>query len=160
MIETIFDTLNSKAALFAVQTVFEEKNIFTATEIVFLLPTYAYASYSAFLEANRWAQAYYPNKRPLPAQQVFEAEKGRVKVWSEALLSGRFGDMLENACLRLTRFYRRRKFSKMAESDFQHAMRATPGVAKHHPNSFQQRVLRAYEQKLEALQQQVTFPVS
>lgn len=132
-----------------------DQNIFTATEIAFLIPTYDYGSYVAFLHANHWVGSYYPNKPPMPAEAVFEQGNSRLKRWAEALLGGRFGEWLEARCLRLTRDYRRRRFSHLSKSEFQHAMRATPGVAKHHPNSFQGRVLRAYEHRLAVLQHQL-----
>lgn len=129
-----------------------DRNLFTATEIAFLIPTYDYGSYAAFLRANHWVGGYYPNKPPMPADAVLEESDGRLKRWAEALLGGRFGEWLEAGCLRLTRAYRARRFQQLSKSEFEHAMRATAGVAKHHPNSFQGRVLRAYEQQLAALQ--------
>lgn len=130
-----------------------DRNLYTATEISFLIPTYDYATYAALREANPWVRDYLPNKPPRPAGPVAAPVNSRLKRWVEAMLAGSFGEWLETSCLRLTRAYRRRRFGYLTEQEYGHAMRATRGVAKHHPHSFQGRVLRAYEERLAALGQ-------
>ncbi len=129
-----------------------DRNRFTATEIAFLIPTYDYACYAAFRAANPWVSHYFPNKPLLPAEAVFERGDTWLKRGAEALLAGRVGAWLEKRCLALTRAYRRAKFRQLAADAYEHAMRATPEVAKHHPNSFQGRVLAAYAHTLRALE--------
>ena len=131
--------------------VIPDRNRFTANEIAFLIPTYRYAFYAAFRQANAWTDGYFPHKPLLPAEAVFEGGDTWLKRSAEALLAGRVGAWLEKRCLNLMRTYRRDKFRHLAAEAFEHAMRATPEVAKHHPNSFQARVLAAYAQTLRGL---------
>jgi hypothetical protein len=128
-----------------------DQNIFTATEIVFLLPTYAYSSYAAFLKANAWTANWFPNKPLREADLAYEAADHWSKHWLEKVFAGRLGNLLETFCLRLTRHYRRRKFDQMDKNEFEHAMRATRSASKHHPNSFQNRVVEAYKRNLDDL---------
>ncbi|MBC7639408.1 MAG: hypothetical protein H7231_06465 [Rhodoferax sp.] len=68
-----------------------DRNRFTATEIAFLIPTYRYASYAAFRQANAWTDGYFPHKPLLPAEAVFERGDTWLKRGAEALLTGRVG---------------------------------------------------------------------
>jgi predicted nucleotidyltransferase len=128
-----------------------DKNIFTATEIAFLLPTYNHASYEAFMKENEWVKTYYPNKKLFDATDVRKPSSSPIKKLAEFLLSGPAGNYFEKSCMRITELYRKRRFRHLNEIEYKHRLRATKGVSKHHPNSFQTRVLSAYEKNLNTI---------
>ena len=135
------------------------RNRYTATELAFLLPTYDYATYVALRQANAWVGDYLPHQLLRPAGAVAGRTDSWLKRGAETLLAGGAGEWLEARCRALTCAYRRRRFAYLSDEEFGHAMRATQGVATHHPRSFQNRVLRAYEERLAALRQRFGFPL-
>ncbi len=60
----------------------EEKNIFTATEIVTLLPTYGKKIYDEFYEKNYWVKEFYPNYPKRETDKVLDRKDGIVKIFS------------------------------------------------------------------------------
>lgn len=128
-----------------------DRNIFTATEITFLIPTYNHSAYKAFMTENDWIKTYYPNRRLKTPENVRKPSESFPKKTLEFLLGGNWGDLLEKFCMKITIAYRKRKFGHLNESDFRHRLRATKGVSKHHPNSFQNKVILAYEKNINTI---------
>jgi hypothetical protein len=106
-----------------------DRNIFTATEIAFLLPTYSYSAYSAFISQNAWVNNYYPNKNFKLSKDVRKEETSSIKKIFECVFIGRIGNFLEKFCMELTLAYRRRKFKHLNEAEFRHSLRSTKGVS-------------------------------
>jgi len=129
----------------------EEKNLFTATEIVTLLPLYGREWCVRFFESNRWAQRRYPNFRLRLAESTPFHRRSWGKKWAEYLLSGRLGHLLDRQTMRLTVGYWRRKFSHFNPETFNVALKSRQYVSKHHPLHFQQRVLVAYEKRVKEM---------
>jgi hypothetical protein len=131
----------------------EDKNIFTATEVTFLLPTYHPELYRAFQAANTWATQYYPNYGLRDLQYCAAGQDGWWKRMGEWLLNGKLGEVLDTWCLRRTLGRWRKKFSHFSQEKFDIALRSRKYVSKHHPSHFQERVigkLEARQQELEA----------
>lgn len=131
----------------------EDRNLFTATETVTLVPTYGPAECRSFFEANSWAFENFPNaskERPMPA--VIPA--GRYKSNLEQLLGGRIGEWLDDAFMRLTFLRWKRKFSTMDARSFELALRTRKYVSKHHPQGFQYRVLTALQERIAGFERQ------
>lgn len=129
----------------------EEKNLFTAMEIVTLLPMYDTGRHDEFMRVNAWARQYYPNfpsRTPAPAQ---EAQEGLFKLLVERMLSGKVGAWLDARAMRLTVSYWKRKFSHFDPQTFDSALKSRQYVSKHHPLRFQKRVLEAFELRLMSL---------
>jgi hypothetical protein len=125
-----------------------DKNIFTATEIVTLMPTYSRAQYKLFMEANRWVKQYYPNvqDRENPAAEVLH--ETALKNTLERLFDGRFGKACDVFCMKIIKAYGRLRFRKLSSEEYDHRLRSTKGVSKHHPNSFQETVLAEYTKRV------------
>ncbi len=132
----------------------EEKNLFTAIEIKTLLPTFGEDVYHQFHRANEWTNNYFPNfeVRPLAQPQISNGWIHKKMV--EKLLSNSFGDWIENKFMRFTVRVWKLKFKDFDERSFEVAMKSKPYVSKHHPNHFQERVLKAYSDKRKAFEQQ------
>lgn len=125
----------------------EDRNIFTATEIVTLVPTHGPEVCNAFFAANAWAFDSFPNmprERDLPPSGT----PPRHQVIAERLLRGGLGEWLDDAFMRLTYLRWKRKFSGMDARNFEQALRTRKYVSKHHPQGFQQRVLKALHERI------------
>lgn len=126
----------------------EEKNLFTATEVVTLLPMYGKEWCQAFYGANAWAFQQFPLMPRRSMKDVPPQKQRRLKKILEYLLSGRLGDWLDRQTLRLTVGFWKRKFSHFDDPTFNVALKSRRYVSKHHPLYFQEKVLKHMENKL------------
>jgi hypothetical protein len=125
----------------------EDRNRFTATEVVTLLPTYGNGTTEAFFARNAWAFKMFPGALPAQSAEVRIGNgnwKNRVERW----LSGPFGDQLDSWCMDLTWRRWRRKFSHLDARTFELALRTRTYVSKHHPRNFQEFVMRGYKERV------------
>ena len=128
--------------------VIEDRNLFTATEVVTLKPTFGKATCEAFFEANGWAFEQFPNMRQ-GAIRTGDPGPRRRKSLGERLLNSRLGEHIDDLCMRLTFLRWKRKFGHLDAKTFELALRTRKYVSKHHPQSFQQRVLGALEERMQ-----------
>jgi hypothetical protein len=126
----------------------EEKNRFTATETVTLLPMYGAEFYVAFRRANAWAWQQYPHCAPRPTEAVPPHSSGFWKSLLEKTFTGRAGTWLDQKAMRLTVGFWRRKFRHLDARTFDLALKSRRGVSKHHPLHFQQKVLARVEARM------------
>jgi hypothetical protein len=124
-----------------------ERNIFTATEITFLLPTYNYLLYNEFRKRNSWTSDFYPNlsNKSLPDLPV---KKSITKHFFERILSGAIGERLDALFFKLTLRRWKSKFSYFSKEEFDLNLRSRKHVSKHHPRGYQKIVLDRYQEKL------------
>lgn len=127
----------------------EDRNLYTATEITTLVPTYGRDTCASFFRSNAWADERFPNtgEREIP---ITDPADRRVKRSLERLLQGRTGEVLDDLCMRLTFQWWKRRFGGMDARSFELAFRTRKYVSKHHPQSFQQRVLDALDVRMRA----------
>jgi len=126
-----------------------DQNIFTATEAATLIPFYNKDLYESFIQSNEWIRAYYPHFRSHDGSWCMKEKKHRLKKILEAVFGGSFGKKLDNFCLAITLKFWKRKFSELDASTFEHRLRSRKNVSKHHPQGFQDKVLQAYEAKIQ-----------
>ena len=139
--------------------VIEDKNLFTATEVLTLLPMAGRSICGAFFEANTWAGTHLPNAET-PCLEEVPVPKRRMQRALERLLTGAMGDELDGWCMLRTKDRWRRKFPEFDGSRFELALRSRRYVSKHHPRNFQERVLTAFELGLQAFEQRTGHAVS
>jgi len=136
----------------------EDRNRFTAMEVVTLLPMYGNGTTEAFFERNAWAFSMYPRTAPSRSREL-SIGNGRTKSWWERRLNGRFGDLLDAWSMQLTWHFWKWKFSELDPRAFDLALRTRTYVSKHHPRNFQQRVLDGFEVRMKALEQKLGHPL-
>ncbi|HEY0976712.1 MAG TPA: nucleotidyltransferase domain-containing protein [Flavobacteriales bacterium] len=136
----------------------EDRNRFTAMEVVTLLPMYGNGTTEAFFAGNSWAFGMNPGARPRPSREVAIGDTPRKRRW-ERRLSGRVGDVLDEWCMKLTWRFWNWKFSRMDRRSFEVALRTRTYVSKHHPRNFQQHVLDGLQQRLTVLEQRFGAPL-
>src|SRR6185503_5346455 len=95
----------------------KEKNIYTATEIAFLIPVYHYENFFRFLASNSWINEYYPKKRIEINENIESEKEPGLKKAIEFVLDNKLGNFIDNICLRLNIFYRKMKFKQLTERE-------------------------------------------
>jgi len=125
----------------------EDKNIFTATEVSFVVPTYNYGIYQAFREENAWTRRIYPNFDLLPENNCHAAKPTRMKRAWEWMLGGKLGEAIDTWCMKRTLKRWQAKFPDFDEESFEVALRSRKYVSKHHPRRFQQIVTQKLAEK-------------
>lgn len=130
----------------------EDKNLFTATEVSFLLPTYNYPIYELFQSQNAWAKEFYPNMDRFPSEQCTPMNKSVIRRFLEWCLSGSAGEKLDTWFMKKTLRRWQQKFSNFDKAKFEIALRTQKHVSKHHPSDFQNRVIKQLAEKKSAFE--------
>lgn len=131
----------------------EEKNHYTATEIVTLLPVYGQQYYDRFMDANQWIRAYYPNYPVRSLERTPRYRKGVVQFFSETVLNTRLGEWLDSYCMQKTMHFWQRKFDDFDPAILEIALKSRKYVSKHHPSFYQGKVLKAYEENIRSFEE-------
>lgn len=129
-----------------------DKNIFTATEVMTLLPMSGAELYARFIGHNQWATHFIPNRHfPSTEGVPVTVRKGVLSRFTELLFGGGFGNWLDHRCFRLTVKRWEKKFPQFPKNEFELNLRSRKNVSKHHPQGFQFKVLNEYRERLEHL---------
>lgn len=129
-----------------------DRNLFAATEIVFLRPMRDTDFFRQFLEENKWSSIFYPNANKT-AGTIPPTRNGKFKNMTEKLLGGSFGAWMDEQFFRITLRRWKKKFPHIKESHFEIDFRSRKNVSKHHPQGFQRVVLSKLELKRTELQE-------
>lgn len=124
----------------------EDRNLFTATEVLTLLPTFNHGVCERFFSANTWAREMLPNAAP-PELTGTSGVDGPVKRLLEGLFRNGLGDEFDEWCMLRTLRHWRGKFAEFDRQQFDLALRTRKYVSKHHPRNFQQRVLDSFRER-------------
>ncbi len=125
-----------------------DHNLFTATEIAWLMPTVNAALFDRFFKTNRWVGAFLPNwtaEFPVKTQQWLPNAPARAVEYS---LSGPRGDTLDDRCHNLVEQHNRKRYGHIEGAEFDLALRTAKNVSKHHPQSLQARILERFDQRI------------
>ncbi len=118
-----------------------DKNLFTATEIVTLLPVYTPEKVKEFKENNAWHHAFYGHFEHPLSVKIHPAGKQRLKRFGEWIFNNALGDALDIFSMHITVWRWHIKFKTFSRSKFDLTLRSTRNVSKHHPRDFQTVVL-------------------
>ena len=120
----------------------DEKNRFTATELVTLLPMYGNGSFHEFYKKNKWVNNFLPNKTVAEGlEKLNPVNKPLFTKLVEKSLNNKLGDYLDSFFLRITYKKWKLKFKKFNQKQFNIALKSTKNVSKHHPLNFQRQVI-------------------
>ncbi|MEP7170869.1 MAG: nucleotidyltransferase domain-containing protein [Bacteroidota bacterium] len=125
-----------------------DKNIFTATELVTLIPMINHDLFEKFIRANKWTNNFIPNANSLNTGIKEKEKMFHFKFYLENFFNGSAGNKLDDFCLKTTLKFWKKKFIHFSKEDFKNALRSKKDVSKHHPNKFQEKVLFLYEEKI------------
>jgi hypothetical protein len=126
----------------------EEKNIFTATELVSLIPVCG-SSYEDLIKRNSWVRDYFPNSAKAAAASV----PGLPMPWWKKMIEHSihpFGDTIDKWILAIAfQRYRRLYAHIFTASDFSIAFKSKRGVSKNHDRNYQKYITEMYHTKVE-----------
>jgi hypothetical protein len=126
-----------------------DRNIFTATEIACLVPTYNEALCEKFKQANLWYKPYLPVFTQSIRFPVIETGKeSALKKIVEHLFMNITGEKTDEFLMNYTYHHWQKKFSGYTPEVIELAMRSRRNVSKHHPNNFQEKVLHLLNEKI------------
>jgi hypothetical protein len=131
-----------------------DKNFFTATELVFLVPTCNYDLYLELMNRNSWVKKYYPNFPLRESTLVIPLKRSFFKNMCESVFKGTLGEKLDVFFFRITISHWKRKFAHFDETTFDHRLRSKKNVSKHHPKGFQEKILSGWEEKIDLFEMQ------
>jgi Nucleotidyltransferase domain. len=116
-----------------------EKNRFTATEVVTLIPTFGYQLYLKFAKQNQWAYEYFPNCPKRTDANIIRTPK---KTWSFRIITrifnGSFGQWFGTQFMNYSwKRYQNKFKDQLDEQWMKIAFKSTPNVSKSHGPNFQ-----------------------
>jgi len=139
-----------------------EKNIFTATEIITLLPLHPDETMQAFLDANAWVHEYFPNlEESRSAIQLGNRWLLPKKVF-EILFDNRLGSWLDDYLMRLTtrRWKQKEEAQRLNIKGKRMGIRTDKHFCKPNPVYFQENLLNKYRQRITELETSHQFHIS
>ncbi len=126
----------------------DEKNLYTATELVTLIPAAGVEMCEAFMDANLWTDQFRPS---FPKKEILNQNESRTlrfKNWVEWICKGQMGDYLNEKMMNFFVQIWKKKFKHFSPEKFNKAMKSSEHVSKHHPNDFQHKVMSSFESKI------------
>jgi hypothetical protein len=126
-----------------------EKNIYTAMEIVTLLPLRGDTLFDTFFKENNWARNFFPNKY-LQKAPIRKAGKSWIKSLTEKVLNNRFGNSLDNYLMKQTAksWDSKTRTNKKDGKGMLMSMHVGKHFSKPNPEIFQKKILQHYETSL------------
>jgi predicted nucleotidyltransferase len=129
-----------------------DKNIFTATELAFLIPTYNMELYEDLMRTNDWGCFYYPNLKKLKKVSGKSVSFPVVKKFAEWIFNGKAGELLDKYFFGVTFSHWQKKFGFLTDAELELNFRSRPYVSKHHPQGMQIRVLKILDEKIQTFE--------
>lgn len=123
-----------------------DKNIFTATELLSLIPMYNTGLFCKLIETNNWALYLLPNQNIETTKEIPSKPSG-IKSFLEKLFGILPSNRIDSFLMKMTLRKWRKKFPHLNEIDFERSMRTRKYVSKHHPQNFQKKVLNTLTEK-------------
>ena len=130
----------------------EEKNIFTAMEIITLIPMQGSTTVSDFAVKNKWTKNYFPAHKGR-SSATHEIKKGIFRSFIEMLLKGGIGDAADNWLMKITarRWKQKERTANLNAKGVCMGMLAGKHFAKPDPKNFQFKILEQYDKKVDQL---------
>lgn len=138
-----------------------DKNIYTATELTTLVATYNTNMHRKLIQANAWIKSYFPNTLlEYISTEDIPANNAWVKRFIEKWFPGKWGDILDDLCYKITLKKWRKKFNTFSKEEFELNLRSKKNVSKHHPRGFQTKILNAYQNHIKEFEQKFNINLS
>lgn len=136
----------------------KEKNRFTATELITLIPIHGKDIFEKFYQSNTWANEYYSKFTP-NLDTITETKTPLLIKAFETITHNHFGESIDNLFRSITLKKWYSKFGHLEKSDFDVAMKSTKNISKHHPSNFQKKVIQALNNKLEEVEEKFNIKI-
>ena len=138
-----------------------EKNIFTAMEIITLIPMQGSTSFEKFFCENDWTKIFFPMHSPV-SKNIPEIRQRRFVKIIEKIFSGQTGDRFDKWLMHITDRRWQNKTAKQQVNNKGRKIGMAVGrhFSKPDPQNFQAKVVRQYEDKVKHLLQQQNIAAS
>lgn len=129
-----------------------EKNLFTAIEIVTLLPLEGRDGFEKFMAANAWVKNFFPFFQN--TNKASELRKGFIGNALEKILNFHFFDLLENRLMTITdKRWKKKSYSIKRIDPSKHiGMAVDKHFSKPDPKIFQEKILKQYHIRVQRLE--------
>ena len=129
-----------------------EKNIFTAMEIITVIPMHGPETMGDFFNNNYWVKGYFPAKKN-SADDALKIKRGFLKTIFEKIFNTNFGNTLDNWLMKVTdkRWQKKTAQNKLNERGICMGMKAGKHFSKPNPVNFQDKVMQQYENKIKEI---------
>lgn len=128
----------------------KQRNLFTATEIVFLLPVYNKQLLDEFLNKNKWVKEYYPAFRQ-KSENVIKRKRGQKQI-VEWLMNRTAATAINNYLYGKSVRYIRKKYSYLGEEQFSRCFSLLENELKYFPENGFPFILDSYKEKLKTFE--------
>ena len=131
----------------------EEKNIYTATELVTMIPMYGNGSIENFYDANQWAFSFFPNFQFRDEHYKINPKDNLVKKILESVFNNQLGDSLDNYFFRLTtkRWKLKEDQKRLNTKGERMGLKTNKHFSKPNTIFFHDRFMSNYENKIKEL---------
>lgn len=131
----------------------EDKNFFTAVEIITIKSAFNHILVNKFVEANNWVKQFFPNyiiNDPSQHKCKFELSQktSLFQKFLEKLIPKFIANKLDNYFLKITKQHWQKKYHYLNKVDFEHMFKSSECISKAHPGNMQKNILSLYEQQL------------
>jgi len=127
----------------------KEKTIYTAIEVVTLIPLQGDTVIEQFYAANSWTREYLPNKI-MRISSAKPLKPSLFKQLFEKILDNRLGNAIDNILMKITagRWLKKTESKKLNSKGAIMSMDTGKHYAKPDPGNFQAKLLEQYQQKI------------
>lgn len=124
----------------------EEKNIFTATELITLLPACGNGELSKFFEANNWVCDFFPHYIHRSHMAQSPSASSRIKQGLEKIFDNPIGDRLDDFLRRLTtrRWQHKEERGALNQKGGRLSLKTSKHFSRPNPAMFQKKILSSY----------------
>jgi len=131
----------------------DERNTYTATEILTLIPIDCEDLYNEFKNANNWVHDFFPNFNKHQSINTTERlDKPISSKIMETLAFGYFGNLIDLSIRKFNQFRNKLKYRKFKkDKDYELMFRSTSNQIKVHNSNHQTNTLKSFKEKLNEL---------
>lgn len=131
-----------------------EKNIFTAMEIITLVPACGHDVFMQFLEANRWTENFFPHYGRQTMLSEKHQGKSKIKIILEFILDHLSTRWLDDYLLKITtrRWRHKEQMQKLNAKGNRMGIETGKHFCKPNPQFLQKRILKMYNLKLKEME--------
>ena len=131
----------------------EDKNIYTAIEVVTTKSTYNSDMLKNFIKSNKWINSFLPNYKYENStlhnsNYKINCRKSYFQIFLELCFPDKLTNKLDKYLQEKTNEYWKKKHSELSEKDREQMFRTKEGVSKVHPGNMQYKILHSYNCKL------------
>lgn len=134
-----------------------EQNIFTATEVVTVIPVCGQDAFDGFFQTNHWGFHYFPNQLNSVKTPLHKDSSRWLKKAMEWLLNNRAGNRLDDYLMHFTRrraAKNEQKKQKLAVTNQSRGFKTSKHCARPHPECFQKKILSRFDISLHQLEEE------